>query len=446
MVSGLKGTVFVLLVFLSVSSIALTQPDVSASNTPTVEWSQTYPRQPRTVFNVSVTHLDVGSCFIQTSDGGYLIAGKLEDNVYWAPHGGFADNQSATIIKTDASGNLQWQKLFYFVQAIYQTKDDGYFILAQGASILKLSSQGNIVLNKTLDMRLSQMQQTSQDKYILVGSNGNTALITAINENGDLVWNKTLYNFPNSFSNTITVSNIAKANDGNYLIAGWSSTFVNAIGKGEPNLWLLKFDSDGKLLFDRGFSYDANAGIDENPAVIGEVFVASTNDGGCLLAGTASFPFLVKLASNGDWRWNQSYPNGVTVRAALSSAIQTTDGGYVAIGAYPNSGVDKTLIIKTDADGNLNWNQIITSSVPFAAATSIKITNDTGYAVIGSLNGNIWLEKFVAQSNVPSVSPSSSILAFAVVALLLLVIAILSLLLRRHRKTDSLSRIVRKQL
>jgi hypothetical protein len=234
MISGLKSKVLVLLllVFLLISSIALIQPVVSASITPTVEWSQTYPRQPRMVFNVSVTHLDVGTCFIQTADGGYFIAGTNEDNAYWAPHGGFADNRTATIIKTDASGNLQWQKPFYFVQTIYQTKDDSYFILAQGASILKLDSQGNVSLNKSLDMPLSQMQQTNEDKYILVGSNGNTAIITAINENGDLLWNKTLYNFPNSFSNTITVSNIAKANDGNYLIAGWSSTFVNAIGKG----------------------------------------------------------------------------------------------------------------------------------------------------------------------------------------------------------------------
>ena len=440
MISRLKGKAIVLLlVFLSVSSIALTQSVGSAMTTPTVEWSQTYPRQPRTVFNVTVTHLDVGFSFIQTSDSGYLIAGTLEDNVYWAPHGGFADNQSATIIKTNASGNLQWQKPFYFVQAICQMKNEGYFILAQGARILELDSQGNIVLNKTLGMPLSQMQQTSEDKYILVGSSGNTAIISSVNENGDLLWNKTLNNFPNSFSNTITVSNIAKANDGNYLIAGWSSTFVNAIGKGEPNLWLLKFDSDGNLLFNRGFSYDASAGIDINPGVIGTVFVAPTNDGGCLLAGTASFPFLVKLASNGDWRWNRSYPNGVTVRAALSSAIQTADGGYIAVGGYPNSGIDKTLIIKTDADGNLNWNQTISSSVPLAAATSIKITNDNGYAVIGSLDGNIWLEKFAAQSNVPSVSPPSSIIVFVAVAIVLVVIIISSLLLRRHRKTANIN-------
>ncbi len=285
------------------------------------------------------------------------------------------------------------------------------------------------------------MQQTSASNYILVGSNGNTAIITAINENGDLLWNKTLYDFPNSFSNTITVSNIAGANDGNYLIAGWSSTFVSAIGKGEPNLWLLKVDSDGNLQFDRGFSYDANAGIDVNPGVIGTVFIAATHDGGCLLAGTASYPFLVKLASNGDWRWNRSYPSGVTVRAALSSAIQSVDGGYIAVGSYPNAGIDKTLIIKTDADGNLNWNQTIKSSVPFATATSIKITGDNGYAVIGSLDGNIWLEKFAAQSNEPSVSPSSNNLSLAAVAILLLVIAISGLiLLRRHRKTASLSK------
>jgi hypothetical protein len=164
--------------------------------------------------------------------------------------------------------------------------------------------------------------------------------------------------------------------------------------------------------------------------------LTATNDGGCLLAGIANqdinFPFLVKLASNGDWRWNRSYPNGLTVRASFSGASQTTDGGYIAVGSYPYAGIDKTLILKTDTDGNLNWNQTITSLVPFAAATSIKITNDNGYAVIGSLNGNIWLEKFAAQPNV-SPAPTVPELSWVVIIPLLLCLMFVSLAIL-HRK------------
>jgi hypothetical protein len=111
------------------------------------------------------------------------------------------------------------------------------------------------------------------------------------------------------------------------LVAGWSQGYSRGIGDGNPNLWLLKVDSNGNLLFDRAFSYNANVGVDDqNPATIGAVFVTATKDDGCLLTGTAGlngFPFLVKLASNGDWRWNHSYASGVTVRAILTSAIET---------------------------------------------------------------------------------------------------------------------------
>jgi hypothetical protein len=129
------------------------------------------------------------------------------------------------MIKTDSSGNMQWNKTnsaFLNASAIFQKQDHGYFMVLEGGSLLRLDSQGNIQSNKTLGMPLSGVQQTSDGGYVFVSANGNGAIMTKTDANGDLLWNKALYVFPNSFSSTIAVSNIATSFDGNYLIAGWS--------------------------------------------------------------------------------------------------------------------------------------------------------------------------------------------------------------------------------
>ena len=70
----------------------------AASETPSVEWRQTYN---------SLQVLSV----IQTSDGGYAIGGAS----------GSAD--AATFIETDSSGSLQWQKAQNTVVSVVQTGD-----------------------------------------------------------------------------------------------------------------------------------------------------------------------------------------------------------------------------------------------------------------------------------------------------------------------------------
>jgi hypothetical protein len=51
-----------------------------------------------------------------------------------------------------------------------------------------------------------------------------------------------------------------------------------------------------------------------------------------------------------------------------------------------------------DANGNLVWNQTFASSVDLATASSIIKTSDGAAAVLGSLNGDLWLAKL----NVPT--------------------------------------------
>jgi hypothetical protein len=75
---------------------------------------------------------------IQTSDGGYAIAGWTAQNS--------TGSVSAWLIKTDSTGNLQWQKTFpqYGAYSIVQMADGGYALTGDQAFLILTDSSGNM--------------------------------------------------------------------------------------------------------------------------------------------------------------------------------------------------------------------------------------------------------------------------------------------------------------
>jgi hypothetical protein len=110
----IRVVTWVALIFLV--TVACFSPGVFASDAPSVEWSQTYNGLR-------------GLSVMQTSDGGYVVAGSS-----YSPG-------IATLIKTDMSGTAQWQKAQGNIKSVAQTSDSG-FVLFRDSDIVKTNAQG----------------------------------------------------------------------------------------------------------------------------------------------------------------------------------------------------------------------------------------------------------------------------------------------------------------
>ena len=110
--------------------------------------------------------------------------------------------------------------------------------------------------------------------------------------------------------------------------------------------------------------------------------IVQTSDGGYALAGYANdnglMPWLVKIDSNGNVLWNQTYSEFGS--GLIRDLIQTSDGGF-AFAGNAGCGVPEGILVKTDSSGNVQWS---VSNGPSAIAFSVIQTADGGYVFAGT--------------------------------------------------------------
>ena len=108
--------------------------------------------------------------------------------------------------------------------------------------------------------------------------------------------------------------------------------------------------------------------------------LGATSDGGYILTGGVAShnggpnaAWLIKTDANGNEQWNKTY--GGLSQSYAFDGCQTLDGGYIITG---NDG-SNMLFIKTDENGNEQWNKTFGAGIGY----SVQQTTDGGYIIVG---------------------------------------------------------------
>ena len=117
--------------------------------------------------------------------------------------------------------------------------------------------------------------------------------------------------------------------------------------------------------------------------------IIQTTDGGFIAVGRNYWPgghmYIVKLTSTGQMQWSKTI--GSLGDDLALSVFQTSDGGYVVsgLGSYFGSGIAGPFIVKLTSEGIVEWARVLVGDL-LGAAYSIIQTSDGGYATVNSMD------------------------------------------------------------
>lgn len=380
----------------------------------------------------------------QTADGGYILGGHSLSNISGDKTENSNGGYDYWIVKTDAAGNIQWQntiggngedQLF----SVQQTVDGGYIIggfsysnisgdkteNSNGLSdywVVKTDAGGNIQWQNTIGGSgwdyLNSILQTADGGYILGGySNsgisgdkaedsigGYDYWLVKTDTTGNIQWQNTI-----GGTGTDNLFSIQQTADEGFILGGYSGSNISGDKtentNGVNDYWIVKTDAGGNIQWQNTIG----GGSNDFP-----MSVKQTSDGGYILGGYSASNisgdktennwdvslvttdcWIVKTDAGGNIQWQNTI--GGSGADYLYSIQQTADGGYILCG-YSNSNIsgDKTencigvydyWVVKTDAEGNILWDNTFGGSYG-DAPYSLQQTAEGGYILAGTSNSN----------------------------------------------------------
>ncbi len=326
-------------------------------------------------------HADDGWSIDQTFDGGFIMGGM---SAY-----------KAVLKKINYNGELEWSRIYEKsdddnINNVKQTSDGGY--IATGYSIdddtwdyeawtFKLDSLGEIEWEDVFGVNnkgnLSEdVIETSDGGFVITGNQENDgdnakALLRKYNSIGEVLWSNTF-----SSSNYNEGLSLIETSDSSIVFVGFSGT-----SHGAYKHFMVKTDADGNQIWKKRFGNNTQQSLNSVCEALDGSFVATgyTNNYDDL--------YIVKRNSEGDQEWQKVIDyseNDDWDTDQGNDIILASDGGFYILGStnmFPaTAGQDDFWLIKTNADGDTLWTDVIGGE-----------WWDIGQSLIQSENGNLLL-------------------------------------------------------
>jgi len=247
--------------------------------------------------------------------------------------------------------------------------------------LIKTDYDGNMIWNKTYGGKRSDrgfsVNQTIDNGYIITGytsSYGNGILdlwLIKTDINGIEEWNRTYGGGDSDFG-----LDVIELNEEGFIITGHTSSF----GPKNSNIWLIKTDSFGNLIWDKVFGgkycESGFSVIEDNGDYIISGYTESFGSGGY-------DGFVIKTRDDGSIIWNNTFGGKHT--DVIRSVEKIENGGYITIGWSESSGSNNEdiWVMNLDNNGNALWNKTYNIGLNDEGFSICK-TSDEGYLIVGS--------------------------------------------------------------
>jgi len=254
------------------------------------------------------TNYESARDIVQTSDGGYIVAGETNstDGGVVAGYGGTKD---IWILKLNALGNLVWQKRYGgngldIANHIHLLNDGSFYLLASSSS-----NDGNITGNH--------------------GTGGYTdAVVMKLDGSGNLIWSKCYGGSKNEEFFDMEIIN------GSLYLAGFANSTDGDVPPQQKNydIWLLALDANGNKVYSKVYggsqndvAYATTVGNDGTLTLAG---YSTSNDGDVQGAKGSQDYWIINLnTANGKLNWQKVL--GGTDAEYANAIITDVDGGYI---------------------------------------------------------------------------------------------------------------------
>jgi len=244
--------------------------------------------------------------------------------------------------------------------------------------LLKISKAGSLIWEKEFEantgLSTSVVQSADQHFFICGYTYRNSflsaedVLLVKLNGDGDTLWTKTYGGESGDFGYYIR-----NTDDGNLLLCG---TSFSQSTDHASDVYLVKVNLDGDTLWTRTFV---------DPGVEVALHLLEMQNGDILITGYESNSskgvLLIKLNAEGILLWKKKISS--TMSEAGFSTIELPTGDLVTCGERNNDTLDKILVIRLDATGNVIWEKEYGEGGITEQGNSIKMNADGSFVITG---------------------------------------------------------------